>query len=89
MRFVQILYKKMKKSVAPLSLKRTVQGARKCIPAGFSRLFGDLKWAVTEKFFDFLSENLLHSSEFVQMTWNGVVEYTAKNRIISTFIFYF
>jgi len=31
-RFVQILYKKMKKSVAPLSLKELVQGARKCIP---------------------------------------------------------
>ena len=51
MRFVQILYKKMKKSVAPLSLKGLVQGVRKCIPLGFLRLFVNLKWSVTEKIF--------------------------------------
>ena len=60
--FLYILFKsfikKMKKSVAPLSLKRTVQGARKCIPAGFSRLFGDLKWAVTEKIFLIFSRKI-------------------------------
>ena len=52
-RFVQILYKKMKKSVAPLSSKGTVQGARKCILQGFLRLFGNLKGVVTGKFFWF------------------------------------
>ena len=49
--------KKMKKSVAPLSLKGTVQGVRKCILPGFLRLFVNLKWGVTEKnFFDFFSD---------------------------------
>ena len=42
-----------------------------------------------KNFFDFFSENLPRHSEFVQSTYNGVVEYTAKNRSISTFIFYF
>ena len=59
-RFIEIPNKKMKKSVAPLSLKGTVQGVRKCILTEFLRIFGNLKWNVTEKkFFDFFSENLL------------------------------
>ena len=52
--------KKMKKSVAPLSLKGTVQGARKCIPAGGLRLFGNLKWGVTEKFFLIFSRKIYY-----------------------------
>ena len=59
----------MKKSVAPLSLKGLVQGVGKCILPGFLRFFGNLKLGVTEKnFFDFLSDFLLHTSEFVQST---------------------
>ena len=50
----------MKKSVAPLSLKGTVQGARKCIPAGGLRLFGNLKWGVTEKIFLIFSRNFYY-----------------------------
>ena len=53
--FLYVLFKsfikKMKKSVAPLSLKGLVRGVRKCIPAGVLRLFGNLKWSVTEKIF--------------------------------------
>ena len=51
----------MKKSVAPLSLKGTVQGARKCIPAGGLRLFGNLKWGVTEKFFLIFSRKIYYT----------------------------
>ena len=39
----------MKKSVAPLILTEPVQGVRKCVLPGFLRLFGNLKWGVTEK----------------------------------------
>ena len=60
-RFVQILYKKMKKSVAPLSLKGTVQGVRKCIPLGFIRIFGILKWSVTEKIFLIFSRKIYYN----------------------------
>ena len=60
-RFVQILYKKMKKSVAPLSLKGLVQGARKCIPQGFVRLFGLLKISSTEKSFLIFSRKIYYT----------------------------
>ena len=49
--FTFCFYKKMKKTVAPLSLKGLVHGVRKCIPWGFLRLFVNLKWSVTEKIF--------------------------------------
>ena len=61
MRFVQILYKKMKKSVAPLSWTGTVQGDRKCIPSGFLRLFVNLKWIVTEKNFLIFSRKIYYN----------------------------
>lgn len=60
--------KKMKKSVVPLSLKEPVQGGVKCILPGFLSFFGNLMWRVTENFFDFFSEYLLHYSEFAQLT---------------------
>lgn len=52
--------KKMKKSVAPLSLKGTVQGVRKCILPGFLRLFVNLKWGVTEKNFLVFSRKIYY-----------------------------
>ena len=60
-RFVQILYKKMKKSVAPLSLKGLVQGVGKCILPGFLRFFDNLKWDMTEKIFLIFSRNFYYS----------------------------
>ena len=42
--------KKWKKVLRHSVWRGTVQGARKCIPAGFLRFFGNLKWSVTEKF---------------------------------------
>ena len=60
-RFVQILYKKMKKSVAPLSLKGLVQGVGKCILPGFLRFFDNLKWDMTEKNFLIFSRNFYYS----------------------------
>ena len=56
----------MKKSVAPLILTEPVQSVRKCILPGVLRLFDNLKWGVTENFFDFSSEFLLLSSEIEQ-----------------------
>ena len=53
--------KKMKKSVAPLSLKGTVQGVRKCILPGFLRIFGDLKWSVTGKNFLIFSRKIYYN----------------------------
>ena len=53
--------KKMKKSVAPLSLKGTVQGVRKCILPGFLRLFVNLKWGVTEKIFLIFSRKIYYN----------------------------
>ena len=50
----------MKKSVVPLSLKEPVQGVRKCIPSGFLKIFDNLRYCVTEKFFDF-SRNYCYS----------------------------
>ena len=61
MRFVQILYKKMKKSVVPLSLKGLVQGVGKCILPGFLRFFDNLKWDMTEKIFLVFSQNFYYS----------------------------
>ena len=49
--FIQIPYKKMKKSVAPLSLKEPVQGVRKCILPDFLKLFDRLRYCITEKNF--------------------------------------
>ena len=60
-RFVQILYKKMKKSVAPLSLKGTVQGVRKCIPTDFLKLFDRLMYCIIEKIFLIFSRNFYYS----------------------------
>ena len=51
----------MKKSVAPLSLKGPVQGGRNCILPGFLRLFGNLKWGVTEKIFLIFSRKIYYT----------------------------
>ena len=58
--FTFCFYKKMKKSVAPLSLKETVQDVRKCIPSGFLRIFGNLKWSVNEKIFLIFSRKIYY-----------------------------
>ena len=79
----------MKKSVVPLILMLPLLGGRKCIPAGFLKIFDSWSIVSLKKFFDFFSELLLLSSENVQQDQKQVVEQTAKNRIISTFIFYF
>lgn len=49
--FAFCLYKKMKKSVAPLILTEPVQGVRKCIATVFLKLLGGLNREVTEKIF--------------------------------------
>ena len=49
--FALCFYKKMKKSVAPLSLKEPVQGVRKCILPDFLKLFDRLRYCITEKNF--------------------------------------
>ena len=60
MRFIEIPNKKMKKSVAPLILTEPVHGVRKCIPPVFLRLFGNLKWCVTEKNFLIFSRKIYY-----------------------------
>ena len=61
MRFVQILYKKMKKSVASLILDGTVKGVRKCIPPVFLKIFSDSKWEATEKNFLIFSRKIYYT----------------------------
>ena len=51
----------MKKSVAPLILTEPVQGVRKCVLPGFLRLFGNLKWGVTEKIFLIFSQKIYYT----------------------------
>ena len=58
--FAFCLYKKMKKSVAPLILNGSVQSVRKCILPMFLRLFGNLKWCVTEKIFLIFSRKIYY-----------------------------
>ena len=59
--FTFCFYKKMKKSVAPLILTKSVQGVGKCILPGFLRLFGNLKWSVTEKIFLIFSRKIYYN----------------------------
>ena len=59
--FAFCLYKKMKKSVAPLILTEPVQGARKCIATVFLKLFGGSKREVTEKIFLIFSRKIYYT----------------------------
>ena len=59
--FAFFLYKKMKKSVAPLILDGSVKGVRKCIPPVFLKLFGGSNREVTEKIFLIFSRKIYYT----------------------------
>ena len=61
MHFIQITYKKMKKSVTSLILTEPVQGVGKRILPGFLSFFDNLKWDMTEKIFLIFSRNFYYS----------------------------
>ncbi len=90
--FTFCFYKKMKKSVSPLSLKEPAQGVRKCIPSGFLKLFYSLKYFLTEKFFLILSRRYYYSlpkmrSGVKTRLWNSPLK-TASFQCLY-FIFHF
>lgn len=88
----KILYKKMKKSVSPLSLKEPVQGVRKCIPSGFLKIFDSLRYCVTEKNFLIFYQKYYYyllnlCNESKNELWNRPLKTTSFQHLYFTFDF--